>query len=274
MTLLERQVSISEEVDGEQIFSIWGSSEEDIQKHKERRGPNLPRPEIVVTPKYIPDKNDKISIYSMISQGEIIIESVHHVTVLIDSANNGKRYSMGFSSGKNNELCIYSPDPVFITMMRNKPTTVRASKYDISKSRAREYGAGSDHLIYQQDGITNSSIDKLNKYLGNTKGSFPARRKIPKVCYDALEYKAIFSRQRGGFNCWTAMEDIFPLFTRSIHETIPSVSAFLARGTKTLKKSSKTKRNKHTRKRTKRNKHTRKRTKRNKHTRKKSKRKR
>jgi hypothetical protein len=244
MTLLERQVSISEEVDGEQIFSIWGSSEEDIQKHKERRGPNLPRPEIVVTPKYIPDNNDKIRIYSMISQGEIIIESVHHVTVLIDSANNGKRYSMGFSSGKNNKLCIYSPDPVFITMMRNKPTTVRASKYDIPKSRAREYGAGSDHLIYQQDGITNSSIDKLNKYLGNTKGSFPARRKIPKVCYDALEYKAIFSRQRGGFNCWTAMEDIFPLFTRSIHETIPSVSAFLARGTKTLKKSSNTKRKK------------------------------
>ena len=245
MTSLERQISIDEEVDGEQFFSIWGSSEEDIQKYKEPHGPNRTNnTEIVVTPKYIPDNNDKIRIYSMISQGEIIIESVHHVTVLIDSANNGKRYSMGFSSGKNNKLCIYSPDPVFITMMRNKPTTVRASKYDIPKSRAREYGAGSDHLIYQQDGITNSSIDKLNKYLGNTKGSFPARRKIPKVCYDALEYKAIFSRQRGGFNCWTAMEDIFPLFTRSIHETIPSVSAFLARGTKTLKKSSNTKRKK------------------------------
>ena len=250
MTLLERQLSIGEEVDGEQFFSIWGSSEEDIQKYKEPHGPNRANnTEIVITPKYIPDKNDKIRIYSMISQGEIIIESVHHVTVLIDSANNGKRYSMGFSSGKNNELCIYSPDPVFITMMRNKPTTVRASKYDIHNV----------HLIYQQDGITDSSIDKLNKYLGNTKGSFPARRKIPKVCYDKLEYKAIFSRQRGGFNCWTAMEDIFPLFTRSIRETIPSVSAFLARGAKTLKKSSKSKRKNSKRKNSKRKKSKRKR---------------
>ena len=244
MTSLERQISIDEEVDGEQFFSIWGSSEEDIQKHKERHGPNLPRPEIVVTPKYIPDKNDKIRIYSMINQGEIIIESVHHVTVLIVSANNGKTYSMGFSSGKKNKLCIFSPDPVFITMMRNKP-------HDIS-----------DNLIYQQDEISDRSIGKLKQYLGNTKGSFPARRKIPKVCYEELEYKAIFSRQRGGFNCWTAIEDIFPSFTRSIRQTIPSVSAFLARGTKTLKKSSKTKRNKHTRKRTKRNKHTRKKSKR------------
>jgi hypothetical protein len=162
----------------------------------------------------------------MINQGEIIIDSVHHVTLLIVSANNGKTYSMGFSSGKNNKLCIFSPDPVFITMMRNKP-------HDIN-----------DDLIYQQDEISDRSIDKLKQYLGNTKGSFPARRKIPKVCYDKLEYKAIFSRQRSGFNCWTAIEDIFPSFTRSIRQTIPSVSAFLARGSKTLKKTSNTKRKK------------------------------
>ena len=162
----------------------------------------------------------------MINRGTIIVESVYHATVLIDSANNGKTYSMGFSSGKNNKLCIFSPDPAFITMMRNKPRDI------------------SDDLIHQQDEISKRSIDKLHKYLGNTKGSFPARRKIPKVCYDELEYKAIFSRQRGGFNCWTAMEDIFPLFTRSIHETIPSVSAFLARGGKNLKKTSNTKRKK------------------------------
>tara|TARA_B110000285_G_scaffold220113_1_gene271518 strand:+ start:185 stop:952 length:768 start_codon:yes stop_codon:yes gene_type:complete len=242
MTLLERQVSIGEEVDGEQLFSIWGSSEEDIQKYKEPHGPNRTNnTEIVITPKYIPNKNDKIRIYSMINRGTIIVESVYHATVLIDSANNGKTYSMGFSSGKNNKLCIFSPDPAFITMMRNKPRDI------------------SDDLIHQQDEISKRSIDKLHKYLGNTKGSFPARRKIPKVCYDELEYKAIFSRQRGGFNCWTAIEDIFPLFTRSIRETIPSVSAFLARGAKTLKKSSKSKRKKSKRKKSKRKKSKRKR---------------
>ena len=242
MTLLERQVSIGEEVDGEQFYSIWGSSEEDIQKYKEPHGPSRTNnTEIVITPKYIPDKNDKIRIYSMINRGTIIVESVYHATVLIDSANNGKTYSMGFSSGKNNKLCIFSPDPAFITMMRNKPRDI------------------SDVLIHQQDEISKRSIDKLHKYLGNTKGSFPARRKIPKVCYDELEYKAIFSRQRGGFNCWTAIEDIFPLFTRSIRETIPSVSAFLARGAKTLKKSSKSKRKKSKRKKSKRTKSKRKR---------------
>ena len=212
---MEKQVSLVDEVDGKSLYSIWGSTSEDIEKFRTPYGEDRDKKTaIMVSPKYIPNKDDNIKIYTILNRGNIIKRSINHATLLIHSANNNKLYSMGFSSSEINKLCILSPDPTLIEAWRNKhPNNI-------------------PNLIYEQDSISQNSINRLKEYVKNSEGNFPVRRKIPQVCFDNLEYKAIFSRQRGAFNCWTALEDIFPDFTVHINETMPSVTAYLARGTK------------------------------------------
>jgi hypothetical protein len=240
---MERQVSIVDEIDGKSLYSIWGSTSEDIEKFRTPYGEDR---SIMVSPKYIPNKDDNIKIYTTLNRGNIVKRYINHATLLIHSAENNKLYSMGFSSSENNKLCILSPDPTLIEAWRNKhPSNI-------------------PNLIYEQDNISQQSINKLKEYVKNSEGTFPLRRKIPQVCFDKLEYKAIFSRQRGAFNCWTALEDIFPDFTVHINETMPSVTAYLARGTKRRRRKSikkkrrKTKRSKTKRSKTKRRKKNRK----------------
>ena len=215
---MNKQLSLVEEIEGNQIYSIWGSTDKDIQKFKMPRGIDRDiKTKIDVKPKYEPHASDNIKIYTIINRGNIVKRSINHATLLIHSANNDKLYSMGFSSSQQNKLCILSPDPTLIEAMRNK------------------HPDNSLNLIYEQNKISKDSISKLKNYVKNSIGHFPVRRKIPEVCYN-IDYKGFFSRQRVGFNCWTALEDIFPDFTLHINKTIPSISAYLARGKKKNKK--------------------------------------
>ena len=215
---MNKQLSLVEEIEGNQIYSIWGSTDKDIQKFKMPRGIDRDvKTKIDVKPKYEPHASDNIKIYTIINRGNIVKRSINHATLLIHSANNDKLYSMGFSSSQQNKLCILSPDPTLIEAMRNK------------------HPDNPLNLIYEQNKISKDSISKLKNYVKNSIGHFPVRRKIPEVCYN-IDYKGFFSRQRVGFNCWTALEDIFPDFTLHINKTIPSISAYLARGKKKYKK--------------------------------------
>ena len=122
-------------------------------------------------------------------------------------------------------------------------------------------------MVYEQDGIDESSIEKLNTYLNanDTTVLFPARRPVLKVCYNYKDYKRILSRQQNGFNCWTALEDIFPDSTESINalyremiEFNPrSLSSFFRGGKSKSKKIklNKSKKLKKRKKKTKRRKH-------------------
>lgn len=182
----------------ERLYSIWGVLEP--VKNYLKRNTNIK--DINIKEKYEPNERDNIKILSLNNfnlQSESLIS---HASLIIDSYVNKKKYSIGFGSGTGNKLCIYSPDPVLITFLRN----YRESIDNVP-------------LVYQQNGIDESSIEKLNTYLNanHTTVLFPARRPVLKVCYNDLYYNRILSRQQNGFNCWTALEDIFPNSTESIN---------------------------------------------------------
>ena len=185
--VLSRDFSLFEQ----DLYSIWGVTKP-VSEYL-TRGAN--RENVEITEKYEPNENDKIKILSLPNDNLQLNSLFVHATLLIQSSNDNKTYSMGFGSGNNNKLCIYSPDPVLITFLRNQ-------------------GQSLDNipLVYEDNNINEESIEKLNIYLNArpTTASFPARRPVLKVCYDDKDYKPYFSRQRGGFNCWTALEDIFP----------------------------------------------------------------
>lgn len=229
---LGKQLSLVDEVDGKFLYSIWGSTEEDIEKFRTPYGEDRDKKTaIIVTPKYIPHQDDTIQIFTTLNRGDIVKRSINHATLVIDSANNNKLYSMGFSSSQNRKLCILSPDPTLIEAWRNKhPDNI-------------------PQLIYEQKGISPYSMDKLTDYVQHSEGNFPVRRKIPQVCFDKLEYRGMFSRQRGAFNCWTALEDIFPDFTLHINDTMPSITAYLARGTRRKRRKSISKKRRKTKQR-------------------------
>lgn len=182
----------------ERLYSIWGVLEP--VKNYLKRNTNIQR--INIKEKYKPNKKDNIKIFSLNNFNLQVDSLISHASLIIHSYNNNKKYSIGFGSGKDNKLCIYSPDPVLITFLRN-------------------YSEPIDNvpLVYEQDGIDESSIEKLNTYLNanDTTVLFPARRPVLKVCYNYKDYKRILSRQQNGFNCWTALEDIFPDSTESIN---------------------------------------------------------
>ena len=214
----------------ESLYSIWGVLNP-VQDYI-RRTASIK--DINIKEKYKPDERDNIKILSLNNfnlQSESLIS---HASLVIDSYINKKKYSIGFGSGTGNKLCIYSPDPVLITFLRN----YRQSIDNVP-------------LVYQQTGIDEGSIEKLNTYLNanGTTVSFPARRHVLKVCYNDLYYNRILSRQQNGFNCWTALEDIFPNSTESINalyremiELNPRSLASFFRGGQ--RKSKKDKRNK------------------------------
>ena len=195
---LGNNYSVFEELPERDIYSIWGVLEpvRDYLKLKT----NIK--DINIKEKYEPNEGDNIKILSLNNfnlQSESLIS---HASLIIDSFINKKQYSIGFGSGTGNKLCIYSPDPVLITFLRN----YRESIDNVP-------------LVYEQNGIDRSSIEKLNTYLNanHTTVLFPARRPVLKVCYNDLYYNRILSRQQNGFNCWTALEDIFPNSTESIN---------------------------------------------------------
>ena len=140
---MNKQLSLVEEIEGNQIYSIWGSTDKDIQKFKMPRSIDRDvKTKIDVKPKYEPDTSDNIEIYTTINRGNIVKRSINHATLLIHSANNDKLYSMGFSSSQQNKLCILSPDPTLIEAMRNK------------------HPDNPLNLIYEQNKISKDSISK------------------------------------------------------------------------------------------------------------------
>ena len=208
-----RQMSLKDDIDDKKIYSIWGVGPDDIDKYRTPLNA-LNRnalTKINVSQKYIPKKDDSIKIYSTLNSSIIPIT---HATLIIDSNDdegNIRTYSLGFTSSDESKLCILSPDPTIIEGFRNK----RSHNPD---------------LIYEQDGIDDSSIEKLNYYINRAdlEGNFPYRRQIVQKCFKEREYKSFFSRQRTGFNCWTALEDIFPKF--KVNKITGNPLLYLARG--------------------------------------------
>ena len=182
----------------EPLYGIWGVSAPVINYIRR----NTEIQDINIKEKYEPNEKDNIKILSLDNFNLEFDSLISHASLIIHSHINNKKYSIGFGSGNDNKLCIYSPDPVLITFLRN-------------------YRQSIDNVqsVYAQDGIDDNSIEKLNTYLNanDTTVLFPARRPVLKVCYNSKDYKRIFSRQQNGFNCWTALEDIFPRSTESIN---------------------------------------------------------
>ena len=210
---MSRQMSLKDDIDGKKIYSIWGVGQDDIDKYRTPLNAinrnTLTR--ISVSQKYIPKNDDTIKIYSTLNSSIIPIT---HATVIIESNDdegNVTTYSLGFTSSSESKLCILSPDPTIIEGFRNK----RSHKPD---------------LIYEQDGIDDSSIEKLNNYINaeELEVNFPYRRQIVQKCFEDHEYKSFFSRQRTGFNCWTALEAIFPKF--KVNKITGNPLLYLARG--------------------------------------------
>jgi len=196
---LDINYSISEKssFDG-QLYSIWGVSDpvEDYFR------PEAEMKHINIKEKYEPNEKDNIKILSLNNFNLQFDSLISHAILIIHSHIDNKKYSIGFGSGNDNKMCIYSPDPVLVTFLRN----YRESIDNVP-------------LVYEHDGIDENSIEKLNTYLNanDTTVLFPARRPVLKVCYNYKDYKRILSRQQNGFNCWTALEDIFPDSTESIN---------------------------------------------------------
>ena len=218
----------------EQLYSIWGVLAPVKNYLTRKRKPPSNMEHINIKEKYKPNERDNIKILSLNNfnlQSESLIS---HASLIIDSYINKKKYSIGFGSGTGNKLCIYSPDPVLITFLRN----YRQSIDNVP-------------LVYEQNEIDESSIEKLNTYLNaiDTTVLFPARRPVLKVCYNDLYYNRILSRQQNGFNCWTALEDIFPNSTERINALSGEITGFNPRSLASFlrggqRKSKKFKRNK------------------------------
>ena len=115
----------------ERLYSIWGVLEP--VKNYLKKNANIQ--DINIKEKYEPNERDNIKILSLNNfnlQSESLIS---HASLIIDSYIN-KKYSIGFGSGTGSKLCIYSPDPVLITFLRN----YRESIDNVP-------------LVYQQNGI-------------------------------------------------------------------------------------------------------------------------
>jgi len=190
----------------EQLYSIWGLPAP-VENYLIR---DTEMQDINIKEKYEPNEKDNIKILSLDNFNLQFDSLISHASLIIHSHINNKKYSIGFGSGNDNKLCIYSPDPVLITFLRNRRESI-----------------DNVPLVYAQDGIDDNSIEKLNTYLNanDTTVLFPARRPVLKVCYNYKDYKRILSRQQGGFNCWTALEDIFPHSTESINALLREMNA-------------------------------------------------
>lgn len=137
-----------------------------------------------------------------------------HATLLIKTKDNNI-YSIGFNgkSLKDKKLCMESPDVLGIGQFR---------KWSNNTKKSTEFNKDfqgllikNDSIILKSDSMSAESVKKLNSFI-NLKRVTPylyTRRPIINVCSSNHNYIFILSRIRQGYNCWSALEEIFPEVT-------------------------------------------------------------